>query len=135
MTQTAPAPGADLDVLVVIAGGISLRVRCLDTPTGRAIAAAAPFTSSADTWGKEVYFGAPLSIAREPGARDVVSAGEIAWWPDGDSIAIGFGPTPISRGEEIRLASPCNVWGLALDDVARLVTVRPGDPVSVRAEA
>ena len=123
-----------MTVLLIEAGAVRLRVECLDTPTAAAIAAAAPFGSSASTWGDEVYFGAPLSVSREPGARDVVSAGEIAWWPDGDCIAMGFGPTPVSRGDEIRLASPCNVWGRALDDVACLAAVRAGDPVRVSVE-
>ena len=56
----------------------------------------------------------------------MVTPGEIAYWPDGPCIAIGFGRTPISRGDECRLASPCNIFAKAIDDVKALSRVRAG---------
>jgi len=61
----------------------------------------------------------------------VVEAGELAFWVEGDSIAIGFGPTPISRGKEIRLAARTNIWGKALGPVTELRKVKDGDFVRV----
>ena len=110
---------------------LTLDAEMLDTPTAKAILAALPVTSSALTWGEEVYFDVPVKVAREKEARAVITPGEIAYWPDGPAIAIGFGRTPISRGDETRLASPCNVFAQALGDVKALTGVKAGTVVKV----
>ncbi len=84
-------------------------VETIDTATPATIVAACPFSVRTNTWGDEVYFSTPVSVPRGTDARTIVEAGELACWPDGDAIAIGFGPTPISRGNEIRLANPCDI--------------------------
>jgi len=112
-------------------GGVSIDAELFDTPTAEAIYSAAPFTSRANTWGEEVYFSTPVHVEREEDARALVQAGELAFWIEGDSIAIGFGPTPISQGDEIRLAARTNIWGKALGDVRELLSVKPGDTISV----
>ena len=112
-------------------GSVTLDAELLDTPTAEAIYRAVPFTSEARTWGEEVYFAAPVQVAREPDARDVVQPGELAFWIEGCCIAIGYGRTPISRGDEIRLAARTNIWGRALGDVRQLKQVESGVPISV----
>jgi hypothetical protein len=112
-------------------GTLTLDAELLDTPTGRAVAAALPISSSVLTWGEEVYFEVPVQVPAEADARAVVTPGEIAYWPEGHCIALGFGRTPISRGDETRLASPCNIFAKALGDVKALAAVRAGATVKV----
>jgi hypothetical protein len=111
-----------------------------DTPTARALTMALPLASTARTWGEEVYFDTGVSVPRETTAQQVVEPGTVAFWTDGDALALPYGPTPISQGwgsprtefgGECRLASPCNVLGRLDGDPQLLATVLDGAPVRV----
>ena len=117
----------------ITVGAVELTAELLDTPTADAIWRALPIASTARTWGDEVYFAVPVDVPREADAKNVVEAGELAYWVEGSSIAIGFGRTPISHGDEIRLAAKTNIWGRALVDVTQLKAANDGDPVTVAA--
>jgi hypothetical protein len=114
-------------------GSVTLEAELLQTSTAEAIWKSLPIEGEASRWGDEVYFEIPVAVGRDEGARAVVEAGEIAYWPDGRAIAIGFGRTPISGPGEIRLASPCNIWAKAIGDVKRLGAVKAGTRVVVSA--
>ena len=53
----------------------------------------------------------PVEAGVETGAREVVQAGEIGFWPPGSAFCIFFGCTPASEGDEIRAASAVNIVG------------------------
>src|SRR5215468_11565965 len=108
-------------------GKLTLDADLLDTPTANAVLVALPISASALTWGEEVYFDVPVRVGREKGARAIITPGEIAYWPEGPAIAIGFGRTPISKGDETRLASPCNVFAKAVGSVKVLSKIKTGE--------
>ena len=107
--------------------------RLQDTPSAKALLAALPFESSANTWGEEVYFSAPLSVKLEPGAREVVEPGTVCFWVQGSSLALPYGPTPASHGVECRLVARVNILGAVEGDPQELADISDGDLVSVSA--
>lgn len=112
---------------------ITIIARLRNTPTAKAIFAALPIRSSVQTWGEEIYFTTPVNVELENDAKHIVKAGEISYWVEGSCIAIGFGPTPISHNNEIRLAVATNTWADAVNDVTQLIKVKPGDSVLIEA--
>jgi hypothetical protein len=92
-----------------------------------------PIESQINTWGDEIYFSIPIQAELEDTAREVVELGDMGYWPPGNAFCIFFGPTPNSRGDEIRPASSVNVFGKVVGDPKVLKGVRTG--ASVRVEA
>ena len=101
------------------------------TPTAEKVLAALPTRSSANTWGDEVYFSLPVRASLEPNARQVVDPGTVCFWGEGHSLALPFGPTPVSRGNECRLVTKVNILGKLEDDPRRLSSVNDGDEITV----
>jgi len=119
------------DKILITVGKVKIEAKLLDTPTARNIKDALPFGSKASTWGQEVYFETPVMAELEDDAKDVVKAGEIAFWADGSIIAIGFGKTPASQGDEIRLDTKANIWAHAVTDVTLLKPCKADDFVFI----
>lgn len=101
------------------------------TPTADALLAALPCESRAHTWGEEVYFGVPVSATLEPDAVQVVDPGTVCFWVEGSSLALPFGPTPVSHADECRLVTRVNVLGLIEGNPRELASVREGDAIRV----
>lgn len=119
--------------VLIRAGTISVTAELLETPTADRIWAALPLHSSVETWGHAIQFEVPVESGREADARALAAPGDIAFSSDADRIVIAYGPTPISKAGERRLASPCNIWAKAIVDVAPLKNVTPGEKVTVTA--
>ena len=73
------------------------------------------FKGNVSTWGDEIYFSIPVDMPLE-NPKDVVFEGDLGYWPPGRAFCIFFGPTPVSQGDEIRPASPVNVFGRVTGD-------------------
>lgn len=124
-------PGHGKREILIRSSGVIIRARLLDTPTAGRVWLALPIYSTAETWRGAVAFETHVETGLEPAARALVVPGEIALRADDDRIWIAWSPTPISRAGEIRLPAPSNIWARALDDVAALAIVRPGEQIAV----
>ena len=105
-----------------------------DTPTARAVVAALPMEAKAHTWGEEVYFEIPVTAKLESNANQVVPPGTVCFWTEGSSLALPWGRTPVSEGDESRLVTRCNVLGRIDGEPRQLASVRSGDSITVSLE-
>ena len=112
------------------AGEVEIRAELNDSETARKIAQALPIEAHGNTWGDEIYFSIPVECAPEE-PKEVVELGDLGYWPPGTAFCIFFGPTPASRGDEIRPASAVNIIGRARDDAKAFRAVRAGAPVRI----
>jgi hypothetical protein len=98
--------------MIIKYNDFNLNIKLNNSQTSKAIQRLNDFKAKINTWGEEIYFETPLKTAKlEPNSRDVINLGEVAYWVEGSSIAIGFGPTPASLGNEIRLVTKVNIIG------------------------
>jgi len=103
----------------------------LNPETAGSIVDALPIEASGNRWGEEIYFSIPVSQGEER-SSDVVGLGDLGYWPPGRAFCIFFGRTPASRGEEIRPASPVNVFGKILGDPSRFRSFSSGSRIRIQ---
>ncbi len=120
---------------ITITAGRVTATATLDTSrTADAIWQALPLEARGSAWGDEIYFSTPVTC--EPEApREVVEMGDLGYWPPGSAFCIFFGPTPASHGQEIRPASPVNVFGRVDGDPTVFKAVPSGTPVKIHRKA
>ncbi|KUK86367.1 MAG: hypothetical protein XE03_1562 [candidate division TA06 bacterium 34_109] len=91
-----------------------------------------PIEGRVNTWGEEIYFSIGERIELEKDAREVVSMGELGYWPPGEAFCIFFGRTPASSGDEIRAASAVNIFGKVIGNPEVLKKVRSGSKIIIQ---
>ena len=117
----------------ITSGEVSLTATLNDSPTAQLIADALPITGRVQTWGDEIYFPIPVSASNDETAADVVEKGAIAYWPPGTALCLFWGPTPASRGDEIRPASEVNVCGMIDGDPTELERAPYGGEILIES--
>jgi len=115
----------------ITVGKLELEAWLNETKTAARVFEALPITSTVNTWGDEIYFTIPVDTGPED-AKELVSLGDIAYWTPGKAMCIFFGKTPISRGDEIRPASPVNIIGKVEGDLKLLKKVKEGEEITIR---
>lgn len=114
----------------ITAGEVSATAVLNDTTTAQAIWDRLPITARANTWGDEIYFSIPVKLETERG-QETVERGDLGYWSPGTAFCIFFGPTPMSRGDEIRPASPVTVFGHLEGEAALFRAVTGGTWVTI----
>ena len=114
----------------ITVGSVTAEATLNGSQTAEAVWKALPISAAAETWGDEIYFDIGHRIAAES-PKAVVEPGDLGYWPPGRALCIFFGPTPASRGDEIRPASPVNVFGHLVGDPKVFARVRSGTTVRV----
>jgi hypothetical protein len=115
----------------ISAGSITADALLDDSETAVLVWEALPLAVAGETWGDEIYFSIPVKAKPEK-PLETVEPGDLGYWAPGSAFCIFFGPTPMSRGNEIRPASPVNVFGRIVGDPTVFKKVRTGTQVRVQ---
>jgi hypothetical protein len=113
----------------ILVSDLKVEAELNESKTAQLIWEALPIEAKANLWGEEIYFSIPVKTGLEKGAKEVVSAGDLGYWPTGHAFCIFFGPTPASRGDEIRAASAVNLIGTVLSDPKVFRKTKDGEKI------
>jgi len=85
--------------------------------TVQAILEKLPIKVKINRWGDELYTDPMPVKAKEENAKSLVELMDVAYWSLGQALCLFFGPTPISKGNEIKPYSPVNVIGKIVSSI------------------
>ena len=101
----------------IIIGGIAVVAELKPNRTAQAIIDALPIEAPVNQWGEEFYCNVPGVKDHRETAKNQVKVGDVAFWGMGQMLAVFFGRTPMSLGEDPVPADRVNVIGKVDGDV------------------
>ena len=117
--------------IAIAADGINIIAKLNQSVTADTLWNALPITATVQIWGDELYFSTPVDAPDED-VQETVNRGAVAYWPPGQALCLFWGPTPMSRGDEIRPASPVNILGHIESEPKELGQIPAGSEITVR---
>ena len=120
--------------IIIRSDTISLKAELNNSDTAQKVFDSLPITGTVNTWGEEIYITTLIKAGPE-NPKEVVEPGDIGYWPPGSAICLFFGPTPASKGDEIRPASPVNVIGKIKEDPTQLKQVKARSSITLEASS
>ena len=114
-------------------GGVSLLGELKPTRTATEIFDRLPIEAPVNTWGEEFYCNVPGIKDYRETATTQVKVGDIALWGVGQMLAIFFGRTPMSLGEDPVPADRVNIVGRIIGDSKQLRQVMGATTIKVEA--
>ena len=97
-------------------GGVAVEVELKPTRTAQAIYDALPVEAKVNQWGEEFYCQLPGVKDHRETATTNVKVGDVAYWGLGGALAVFFGRTPMSIGEDPVPADRVNIVGRLIGD-------------------
>ena len=97
-------------------GGIQVVAELQPNRTAQAIIDVLPIKATVNQWGEEFYCKVPGVKDYRETAKNQVKVGDVAFWGMGEMLAVFFGRTPMSLGEDPVPADRVNVIGKILGD-------------------
>ena len=117
-------------VTVFKAKNAGFYVKFNDSLTAQQVVKSLPLEGTVCRWGDEIYFSVNINVPSEGKTRDV-DVGDVAYWPEGKSLCVFFGPTEASISEKPVPASPVIIIGKTMASPEELREIKAGEKITV----
>lgn len=105
--------------IIIFINSTDYRAELNETETAEKIYNNLPLGNEGQFWGHEIYFEIPVRAENENPTEEL-EVGNLAYWPQGNSLCIFYGETPASSDSEPKPASPVTIVGNVKDKVEGL---------------
>jgi uncharacterized protein len=124
------------EIIEIVFNKVVVNAELNDSLTAQKILKTLPIKSGINLWGSEIYFEIDTEAELEDG-KEVMNAGDIAFWPPGSAFCIFFGPTPASSDSRPRAVSPVTVIGRITDydSIEKIKKIKETDMIEIRKKA
>ena len=123
-----------MSLIMIRAGGLVVDGELNDSPMAKQFYDALPIDGFGHRWGEEIYFDIDVPLTCEkPTVK--VKLGDICFWPAGNGLALFFGRTPLSTGDDPVPASEVEIIGRMTGDFNCLDSIPDGTKIVIEKPA